>query len=61
MEKDMPEMVKECKIKNSLEGETEEIVHAIPTSLSEETDVAIEGEDNTGVCLTPLKKKRTGN
>ena len=61
LEKDVPEMVKEYKIKNSLEGETEDIVHAIPTSMSEEIDVVIEGEDETGVCLTPLKRKRTGN
>ena len=61
LEKDVPEMVKEYKIKNSLEGETEDIVHAIPTSMSEEIDVVIEGEDKTGVCLTPLKRKRTGN
>ena len=61
VEKDMPGLVKEHKIKNSLEANGEEMVHAIPTSPSEKTDVEIEGEDDTGLCLTPLKKKRTGN
>ena len=42
LEKDVPEMVKEYKIKNSLEGDEEEIVHAIPTSSSEEIDVVWE-------------------
>ena len=59
LKKDVPEMVKEYKIKNYLESDTEEIVQAIPASSSEEEDVVIEGEDNTGMCLTPVKKKRT--
>ena len=61
LEKDVPGLVEEYKIKNSLEANGEEIVHAIPTSPSEKIDVEIEGEDDTGLCLTPLKKRRTGN
>ena len=57
LEKDVPEMVKEYKINNSLASDNEEIVQAFPTSSSEEADVVIEGEDRTGVFLTPVKKK----
>ena len=58
---DVPGMVEGYKIENSLEANGEEIFHAIPTSPSRKIDVVIEGEDDIGLCLTPLKKKRTGN
>ena len=61
LEEDVPEMIKEYKSNNSLGSDKEEIVQeivqAIPTSPSKEADVEIEGEDESGVYLTPVKKK----
>ena len=53
LEKDMPEMVKEYKINNSLGNDNEDAVQAIPTSSSEESDVSNEGEGES-VCASLL-------
>ena len=49
LEKDMPEMVKECKIKSCLGSDEKEMVQAVPASLSAEADVA-----TTLVCASLL-------